>query len=131
MRVLQVLPSVAAARGGPTQVVLHLARGLADRGVDVEVLATRADLDDAAGADAVQATSDKEAVELSRLAPSARVVVAAPGASAPPPGAVPPDRAARGLRIGFLGRIHPSKQLDVLLRAFARLDADLELLLGG
>jgi glycosyltransferase involved in cell wall biosynthesis len=232
VRVLHVIPSVSVARGGPTEVLVRLARGQAARGASVRVLACRSDLDAAGeararaalggvpldlvatvgpaqlelapalpgalcarlaeadlvhvhtaftfpaalppilcrarsvphvirpagtldadcialrsarrkrlaiaayvrpnlvGADAVQATSEKEAAELRLLAPAARVGVAAPGA-APPSETVPADHRRQGTRIGFLGRLHPSKQLDVLLRAFARLDGEPELLLAG
>jgi glycosyltransferase involved in cell wall biosynthesis len=44
MRVVHVVPSIAAGRGGPTYVVLHLARALADLGEEVRVVATRSDL---------------------------------------------------------------------------------------
>ncbi len=40
MKVLHVIPSIAAVRGGPTQVVLNLARALRDRGVEVEIATT-------------------------------------------------------------------------------------------
>jgi glycosyltransferase involved in cell wall biosynthesis len=58
MRVLQIIPSVAPARGGPTYVVLHLSRALARRGIAVEVLATRSDLDDQGEAAARQILGD-------------------------------------------------------------------------
>ncbi|NJL02055.1 MAG: glycosyltransferase [Spirulinaceae cyanobacterium SM2_1_0] len=40
MKVLHVIPSIAAVRGGPTQVVLNLGRALRDRGVEVEIATT-------------------------------------------------------------------------------------------
>lgn len=231
MKVLHVIPSIAAPRGGPSYVVLRLARALAARGVSTEILTTRADLDatgeaaardllgsavelslvatrgpaqletapalipalwrrlaevdvvhvhtvftfpaalppwmcrahhvahivrpagtldedclamrstrrkrlavaayvrrNLVGADAVQATSDKEARELRRLAPTARVVVLELGADAQ---ATPSDSAGAGRRVGFLGRLHPTKQLEVLLRAMPLLSDDAELVLAG
>jgi glycosyltransferase involved in cell wall biosynthesis len=58
VRVLQIIPSIAPARGGPTYVVLHLSRALARRGVEVEVLATRSDLDSAGEAAARELLGD-------------------------------------------------------------------------
>lgn len=218
MRVLHVVPSLAATRGGPTQVVLRLTRALAERGVETGIVATRADLDgpgeaaaraacgpqvevtlvamvgpkrlelspalvpallgrlgradvvhvhtvftfpvavapilcralgrahvvrpagtldrscialrstrqkrlaiaayvrgNLAHADAVHATSDAEAAELAEVEPRARVEVLELGAEAEP--SLDPGR--RGERIGFLGRLHPSKQLELLLDGFA------------
>jgi glycosyltransferase involved in cell wall biosynthesis len=47
VRVLQVIPSIAPSRGGPTYVVIHLARALAALGHEVTILATRSDLGEA------------------------------------------------------------------------------------
>ena len=46
MRVLHVVPSLSATRGGPSYVAVHLARALAARGARVELIATRSDLRD-------------------------------------------------------------------------------------
>lgn len=81
------------------------------------------------GADVVQATSDKEAAELGRLAPRANVMVAAPGAVTP--AEVRADAGAAGRRVGSLGRIHPSKQLEVLVRALPLLGDATVLALAG
>jgi glycosyltransferase involved in cell wall biosynthesis len=229
MRVIQLINAISPTRGGPSYVVIRLARALHARGVGVEVVATSADLDakaetevrgllgevplhlvKAAGparlelsprwvpllwerlanadvahvhtvftwpvavapflcrarrvpyvirpagtldescrqmghsrqkelavslyvrraldkAAAVQATSDLEAADLRRLAPRARVVVAEPGIEIP----VAPVSISNGRRrVGSLGRIHPIKQLEVLLRAVARLGG-VELWLAG
>jgi len=40
VKILHVIPSLAAVRGGPTQVALNLARSLRARGVDVEITTT-------------------------------------------------------------------------------------------
>ena len=58
MRVIHVINSIAPARGGPTSVVLGLSRALAKSGVEVEVMATRADLDRRGEDDARQALAD-------------------------------------------------------------------------
>lgn len=231
MRVVQVINSVAPARGGPTYVVTHLSRALAALGARVDVVSTRAGLDAAAegearrslgdvplhlvdvhgparlelapalpallwrlvaGADvvhvhtvftwpvalaplvcrarripyvvrpagtldraclalgprrqkqlavsayvrgnleraaAVQATSDHEAAELRHLAPGARVELLEVGVDLP--AAMVPDRGEAGRRVGFLGRIHEKKQLDVLLRAMAVLPPTVELAVAG
>jgi len=231
VRVVQVINSVAPARGGPTYVVTHLSRALAALGARVDVVSTRAGLDAAAegearrslgdvplhlvdvhgparlelapalpallwrlvaGADvvhvhtvftwpvalaplvcrarripyvvrpagtldraclalgprrqkqlavsayvrgnleraaAVQATSDHEAAELRHLAPGARVELLEVGVDLP--AAMVPDRGEAGRRVGFLGRIHEKKQLDVLLRAMAVLPPTVELAVAG
>ncbi len=76
MRVLQVINSIAPARGGPTYVVLRLARALADRGVGVEVISTRADLDAAAEAEARRLLGADIPLTLVRVAGPARVELA-------------------------------------------------------
>jgi glycosyltransferase involved in cell wall biosynthesis len=53
MRILHVVPSIAASRGGPTAVAIGLGRALLRAGVAVEILGTRADLD-AAGEQAAR-----------------------------------------------------------------------------
>lgn len=229
MRVIQLINAISPTRGGPSYVVIRLARALHARGIDVEVVATSADLDakdetevrgllgevplhlvPAAGparlelsprwvplvwerlaaadvahvhtvftwpvavapflcrargvpyvirpagtlddscrrmghsrqkdlavslyvrraldkAAVVQATSDLEAADLRRLAPRARVVVAEPGVEIP----VAPVPFCNGRRrVGSLGRLHPIKQLEVLVRAVARLTG-VELWLAG
>jgi glycosyltransferase involved in cell wall biosynthesis len=45
VRVIHVINSIARTRGGPTEVVLRLSQALARRGLEVEIVATRADLD--------------------------------------------------------------------------------------
>jgi glycosyltransferase involved in cell wall biosynthesis len=52
MRIVHVINSIAPSRGGPTNVVLHLARAQAKSGLEVEVVSTRADLDAAGEAEA-------------------------------------------------------------------------------
>jgi glycosyltransferase involved in cell wall biosynthesis len=42
-----------------------------------------------------------------------------------------PDSGGPGRRIGFLGRLHPKKQLEVLLGALAMLPAPVELVVAG
>jgi glycosyltransferase involved in cell wall biosynthesis len=44
LRVLHVINSIAAGRGGPSYIITHLCRALLDLGVDVSVLSTDADL---------------------------------------------------------------------------------------
>jgi glycosyltransferase involved in cell wall biosynthesis len=230
MRVLHVIPSVAAGRGGPTQVMVELGRAQAARGMEVAILATRADLDAAGeaevrralgpgvelalvsvvgparldlapafvpalglrlrGADvvhlhtvftfpvaaapllceaarvpyvvrpagtldevclrqrntrgkrlaidgyvrrnltragAVHATSAREAEELGRLAPRARVEVVELGAGGAKVG--PPPAGSR--RVGYLGRLHPIKRVELLLRALALADRRVELAVAG
>lgn len=102
---------------------------LAQRSVPVKRLAialwVRRDL---LRAGAVHATSDLEAAELRALAPEAHVVVAGLGAEV---AGVPEDRGGRGRRVGTLGRLHPIKNVPVLLAALARLPGDVELAIAG
>jgi glycosyltransferase involved in cell wall biosynthesis len=229
IRVLHVINSIAPTRGGPTYVVVHLARALSDLGARVEVVSTRADLDDAGEAEvrralggvalslvgvagprrlelapaltpllwrtigaadvvhvhtvftfpvalaallartrrvpfvlrpagtldaaclglrsktrkrlaieayvrpslraaaAVQATSCGEAHELRALEPRANVTLVEVGVSAPTAVSLQPSGARR---VGYLGRLHPVKRLEVLIDAIARLP-DSELALAG
>ena len=221
MRILQVINSIAPRRGGPSYVVLRLARALAQRGLEVELISTRADLDEegerqaraildgipltlvpvrgparvelapgfvralvprARRADvvhvhtvwtypvavapvvcralsvpylirpagtldeaciesrsarkkrlalalvcrrnleraaAVHVTSEHERRELARLVPRARLEVVEVGTDWPR--TVRTDEGGPATRVGFLGRLHPKKGLEVLLDAVARL----------
>ncbi len=70
MRILQVINSVAPSRGGPTYVVKHLSRALADLGAEVHVLATRADLDEAGEAEVRQTLGDVRLTLLPTIGPA-------------------------------------------------------------
>jgi glycosyltransferase involved in cell wall biosynthesis len=83
----------------------------------------------ARGAAAVQATSAREAAELAALLPGANVVVVENGIDLD--AAVAEPRVGDGRRIGFLGRLHPKKRVEVLLEALARLDPQVVLEVAG
>jgi glycosyltransferase involved in cell wall biosynthesis len=76
MRVVHVIPSIAPERGGPTYVVTHLARALAQRGVEVVILATRSDLTDAGEAEVRRQLGAQVKLELVPIVGSTRFEVA-------------------------------------------------------
>lgn len=63
--------------------------------------------------------------------PQGRRTVVIPHAVAPPGLSSTNGRPRDGLRVGFLGRLHPKKNVDVLIRAIAAAGPDVELLVAG
>jgi glycosyltransferase involved in cell wall biosynthesis len=77
---------------------------------------------------AVHVTSPLEAADVSRLCPAARVITLSLGVRAAPVGAGAPSQP--GL-VGTLGRLHPIKQVELLIDALVGLPPEVKLEIAG